>query len=62
MGNVLKSLAKSVLIPLWLTAASATYAAIHKKIFRSGVATLIILNEEINDIMERVKSLKNLIY
>ena len=43
VGNVLKSLAKSVLIPLGLTAtASATDAAIHKKIFGSGKATLII--------------------
>ena len=37
MKNVLKPLAKSVLIPLELTAeASATDAAIHKKIFGSG--------------------------
>ena len=43
IGNVLKSLAKSVLIPLGLTAtASATDAVIHKKMFRSGKATLII--------------------
>ena len=31
VGNVLKPLAKSVLIPLGLTAAAATDAAIHKK-------------------------------
>ena len=36
MGNVLKSLAKSVLIPLALAAASATDAAISKKMFGSG--------------------------
>ena len=37
IGNVLKPLAKSVLIPLGLTAAaSATDAAIHKKMFGSG--------------------------
>ena len=48
MKNVLKLLAKSVLIPLGLTAAaSATDAAIHKKMFRSGTTTLIISNEEI---------------
>ena len=36
IGNVLKSLAKSILIPLGLTAAaSATDAAIHKKMFGS---------------------------
>ena len=35
MENVLKLLAKSVLIPLRLTAAaSATYAAIQKKLFK----------------------------
>ena len=38
--NVLKPLAKSVLIPLGLTSgASATDAAIHKKVFGSGVTT-----------------------
>ena len=36
MGNVLKLLAKSVLIPLGLMAASATDAAIQKKIYGSG--------------------------
>ena len=36
MKNVLKPLAESVLIPLGLTAAaSATYAAIHRKMFGS---------------------------
>ena len=59
MKNVLKPLAKSVLIPLGLTAvASATDAAIHKKMFGSGVTTLIISNEEMNDIMKIVKSLE----
>ena len=57
--NVLKPLAKSVLIPLGLTAAaSATDAAIHKKMFGSGNTTLIISNEEMNDIMKIVKSLE----
>ena len=57
MNNVLKPLAKSALIPFGLTAAAAaTDAAIHKKIFGSGITTLIILNEEINDIMKIVKS------
>ena len=38
MKNKLKALAKNLLIPLGLTAAaSATDAAIHKKIFGSGV-------------------------
>ena len=45
MKNVLKPLAKSVLIPLGLTAAaSATDAAIHKKMFGTGIMTLKILN------------------
>ena len=58
-GNVLKTLAKSVLIPLGLTAAaSATDAAIHNKMFGSGMTTLIISNEEMNDIMKIVKSLE----
>ena len=57
IGNVLKPLAKSVLIPLGLTAAaSATDAAIHNKMFRSGNMTLIISNEEMNDIIKIIKA------
>ena len=57
IGNVLKPLAKRVLISLELTAAaSATDAAIHKKIFGSGMTTLIISNEKMNDIRKIVKS------
>ena len=56
---VLKPLTKSVLIPLGLTAsASATDAAINKKMIGSGITTLIILNEETNDIMKIVQSLE----
>ena len=59
MNNVLKPLAKSVLIPLQLTAAVlATEAAIQKKLFGSGMTTLIISTEEMNDIMKTVKSLE----
>ena len=59
MKNELKPLAKSVLISLGLTAAaSATDAAIQKKIFESGMTTLIISNEEMDDIMKTFKSLK----
>ena len=55
----LKPLAKSILIPLGLTvAASATNAAIHKKMFGSVVTTLITSNKEVNDIMKIVKSLE----
>ena len=40
MGNILKPLAKSVLIPSGLmTAASATDATIHNKMFGSGFTT-----------------------
>ena len=43
MKNVLKPLAKRVLIPLGLVAAaSATDAAIHSKMFGSRITTLII--------------------
>ena len=59
MKNVLKTLAKSFLIPLGLTAAaSATDAALHKKMFGSGMKTLIFFDEEMNDIMKIVKSYK----
>ena len=59
IGYVLKLLAKGILIPLGLTAAaSATVAAIHKKMFGSDVTTLIISNEEMNDIVKIAKSLE----
>ena len=59
MKNVLKPLVKSVLTPLGLTgAASAIDAAIQKNVFGSGITTLIILNQKINDIMKIVKSLE----
>ena len=57
--NVLKPLTKSVLIPLGLTAAtSATDAAIHNKMFGSGMTALKMSNEEMNDIMKVVKWLE----
>ena len=59
--NVIKPLAKSVLIPLGLTVpVSAADAGIQKKKKKtkkklaSGTTTLIILNEEMNDIMKIV--------
>ena len=59
IGNVPKPLAKSILIPLRLTAAaSAADAAIHKKMFGSETTALIISNEEVNDIMKIIKSLE----
>ena len=49
-----------MLIPLELTAAaSAADARIHKKILGSGNATLIISNDEMEDIIKIVKLLEN---
>ena len=61
MKSVIQPLAKSDLIPLGLTAAaSAPDAGIHKKILGSGHnTTLIISNDEMNDILKIVKSLEN---
>ena len=62
MKSVIKLLAKSVLIPLRLTAAaSAADAGIHKKIlgFGHNNTTLIISNDEMDDILKIVKSLEN---
>ena len=58
--NVIKPLAKSVLIPLGLTAAASTAdTGIHKKILGSGTTTLIISNDEMEDIIKVVKSLED---
>ena len=59
--SVIKPLAKSVLIPLGLTAvASAAYAGMHKKILGSGCnTTLVISNDEMKDIIKIVKSLED---
>ena len=62
MKNVHTPLAKSVLIPLELTAgagASATDTAIQKKMFGSGMTKLMISNEKMNDILKKVQSLKD---
>ena len=59
MNDVLKSLAKSVLILIGLTAAvSATGTWVQKKIFVSGTTTLVFSNKEMEDIMKIVKSLE----
>ena len=56
--SLLTSLAKSVLLPLWLSAEIlAADAAIQKKMYGSGTTALIIWNGEMEDIMEIVKSL-----
>ena len=58
MKSVIQPLAKSVLIPLGLTAAAD--AGIHKKILGSGHnTTLIISNNEMEDILKIVKSLED---
>ena len=58
--NVIKRLSKIVLIPLRLTAAaSAADAGIHKKILGSGNTTLIISNEEMDDIIKIVQALED---
>ena len=53
-------LAKNILAPLGITAAaSAIDAGIQKKIHGSGTTTLIISNEEMNDIMKIVQALED---
>ena len=52
-------LAKNIIAPLGITAAtSAIDAGIQKKIHGSGKTTLIISNEEMNDIMKIVQALE----
>ena len=56
-------LAKNVLAPLGITAAaSAIDAGIQKKIHGSGTTTLIISNEEMNNIIKIDQALKILIF
>ena len=62
IGNILKPLAKSVLIPLGLTAAVSAADAVGIQMFQiqmfgSGNTT-IISNKEMNDIMKIMKSLE----
>ena len=57
MKNVIKPLAKSVLILLGLTAAaSAADAGIHKKVLGFGATTLIISTDGMEDIIKIVRS------
>ena len=57
MKSVITPLAKSILIPLGLTAAAAADAGIHKKILGSGSnTTLIISNKDMDDLIKIVKS------
>ena len=58
--NVLKQLAKSVLIPLGLTVApSETDVAVHKNLFGLGNIALTISNKEMNDIVKIIKPLED---
>ena len=58
--KVAMPLAKNVLAPLVLTAAmSAIDGSIKKKMLGSGTTTLIISNDEMDDILKIVKSLAN---
>ena len=60
MKNIIKPWAKSVLIPLGLTApAPAADDGIHKKILGSDNITLIISNDEMEGIIKIVKSLED---
>ena len=61
-GPLMKAmpLAKNVLAPLGISAAmSAIDGSIKKKMLGSGTTTLIISNDEMNDILKIVKSLEN---
>ena len=59
MKNILTSLAKSVLVPLGLTAAaSATDAAIQRKIYGSVMTVFILSSQEMDDIVKVVKFLQ----
>ena len=61
--DVLKPLAKSVLVPLGLTVTtSLTDAAIQKKIFWVRHNNLIFSNEELNAIKKLLNLLKTLVF
>ena len=53
-------LAKNVLASLGITAAASTSdVGIQKKVYGSGTTTLVISNEERNDVMKIVQSLED---
>ena len=59
--NALKLFAKSASVPLGLASSAwARDTAIQKKIFGSGMTTLTISNEGMNDIMKTIKSFEQL--
>ena len=50
---------KNILAPLGLSAVmSATVAAIQKKMYRSGMATLIISNDDLDDLIKIITALE----
>ena len=57
--NVIKPLAKSVLIPLRLSAAASAADAVIHRTLGSGTTTLVISNDEMKDIIKIAKSLKD---
>ena len=58
--KVAMPLAKNVLAPLGISAAmSAIDGSIKKKMFGSGATTLIISNDEMDDILKIIKYLEN---
>ena len=59
MKNVLKPLARNVLIALGLTATPAADTGIHKRIVGSEMAILIISIQNMEDIIKRFKSFEN---
>ena len=59
IGNVHKPLAKSVFNTITINSSSiSNRTVIHEKMFGSGNTTLIISNEEMNDVMKIVKTLE----
>ena len=59
MKNVLKPLARNVLIALGLTATPAADTGIYKRIVGSEMAILIISIQNMEDIIKRFKSFEN---
>ena len=63
MKRVFTALAKDVLVPLGLTAAaSAGHVAIQKKMFELGMATSIISNKEMDDIIKILNTIEESAY
>ena len=60
LTKIAMTLAKNVLVPVGISAAmSAIDGSIKKKVLGSGMTTLIISNDEMDDVLKIVKSLEN---